>query len=53
VTGNHQGLNLKGAERNDGDPLAVDFGKQCESSPKETERQIAAMAAAMLSGAAA
>ena len=32
------------------DPFAVDFGRQFESSPKASERQIAAMAAAMLSG---
>jgi NAD(P)-dependent dehydrogenase (short-subunit alcohol dehydrogenase family) len=35
------------------DPFAVDFGRQFGSSPKAAERQIAAMAAAMLSGAAA
>jgi NAD(P)-dependent dehydrogenase (short-subunit alcohol dehydrogenase family) len=35
------------------DPFAVDFGRQFESSPKESERQMAAMAAAMLSGSAA
>jgi hypothetical protein len=35
------------------DPSAVDFGRQFESSPKASERQIAAMTAAMLSGAAA
>jgi NAD(P)-dependent dehydrogenase (short-subunit alcohol dehydrogenase family) len=35
------------------DPFSVEFGRQFGSSPKETERQIAAMAAAMLSGAAA
>jgi NAD(P)-dependent dehydrogenase (short-subunit alcohol dehydrogenase family) len=35
------------------DPFAVEFGRQFGSSPKETERQIAAMAAAMLSGTAA
>jgi NAD(P)-dependent dehydrogenase (short-subunit alcohol dehydrogenase family) len=35
------------------DPFAVDFGRQFESSPKATERQFAAMAAAMLSGATA
>lgn len=35
------------------DPFAVDFGKQFESSPKASERQFAAMAAAMLAGAAA
>jgi NAD(P)-dependent dehydrogenase (short-subunit alcohol dehydrogenase family) len=35
------------------DPFAVEFGRQFGSSPKETERQIAAMAAAMSSGAAA
>ena len=35
------------------DAFAVDFGRQFESSPKASERQIAAMAAAMLSGSAA
>ena len=35
------------------DPLAVDFGRQFGSSPKTAERQFAAMAVAMLSGAAA
>src|SRR5262249_30996848 len=35
------------------DPFAVEFGRQFGSSPKEAERQMAAMAAAMLSGAAA
>jgi NAD(P)-dependent dehydrogenase (short-subunit alcohol dehydrogenase family) len=35
------------------DPFAVDFGRQFESSPKASERQIAAMTAAMLSGSAA
>ena len=35
------------------DPFAVDFGRQFGSSPKASERQVAAMAAAMLSGAAA
>lgn len=35
------------------DPFAVDFGRQFESSPKASERQLAAMAAAMLSGSAA
>lgn len=35
------------------DPFTVDFGRRFGSSPKATERQIAAMAAAMLSGAAA
>jgi NAD(P)-dependent dehydrogenase (short-subunit alcohol dehydrogenase family) len=35
------------------DPIAVDLGRQFESSPKGSERQIAAMAAAMLSGSAA
>jgi len=30
------------------DPFAVDFGRQFGSSPKESERQMAAMAAAML-----
>ena len=34
------------------DPFAVDFGRQFESSPKASERQIAAMTAAMLSGSA-
>jgi NAD(P)-dependent dehydrogenase (short-subunit alcohol dehydrogenase family) len=34
------------------DPFAVDFGRQFGSSPKASERQIAAMAAAMLTGAA-
>lgn len=32
------------------DPFAVDFGRQFGSSPKASERQIAAMAAAMLAG---
>ncbi len=35
------------------DPFAADFGRQFGSSPKAAERQIAAMTAAMLSGAAA
>src|SRR3989441_5353943 len=35
------------------DPFAVDFGRRFESSPKASERQVAAMAAAMLSGSAA
>jgi NAD(P)-dependent dehydrogenase (short-subunit alcohol dehydrogenase family) len=35
------------------DPFAVDFGRQFESSPKASERQIAAMTAAMFSGSAA
>ena len=35
------------------DPYAVDFGRQFGSSPKDSERQIAAMTAAMLSGPAA
>ena len=35
------------------DPFAVDFGRQFGSSPKASERQVAAMAAAMRSGAAA
>jgi NAD(P)-dependent dehydrogenase (short-subunit alcohol dehydrogenase family) len=35
------------------DSFAVDFGRQFESSPKASERQIAAMVAAMLSGSAA
>jgi len=35
------------------DPYAVDFGRQFESSPKSSERQMAAMTAAMLSGSAA
>jgi NAD(P)-dependent dehydrogenase (short-subunit alcohol dehydrogenase family) len=35
------------------DPFAVDFGRRFESSPKASERQIAAMVAAMLSGSAA
>ena len=35
------------------DPFALDFGRQFGSSPKAAERQIAAMAAAMLSGSAA
>jgi NAD(P)-dependent dehydrogenase (short-subunit alcohol dehydrogenase family) len=35
------------------DPFAADFGQQFESSPKDSERQMAAMAAAMRSGAAA
>jgi NAD(P)-dependent dehydrogenase (short-subunit alcohol dehydrogenase family) len=35
------------------DPYAVEFGRQFASSPKASERQVAAMAAAMLSGTAA
>jgi NAD(P)-dependent dehydrogenase (short-subunit alcohol dehydrogenase family) len=35
------------------DPFAMEFGRQFGSSPKESERQMAAMAAAMLSGSAA
>jgi NAD(P)-dependent dehydrogenase (short-subunit alcohol dehydrogenase family) len=35
------------------DPFAVDFGRQFESSPKASEQQMAATAAAMLSGSAA
>jgi short-subunit dehydrogenase len=35
------------------DSVGVDFGRQFESSPKTSERQMAAMAAAMLSGSAA
>jgi len=35
------------------DPFAVDFGRQFGSSPKDAERQIAAMTAAMLSRSAA
>jgi len=35
------------------DPFAVNFGRQFESSPKGSERQISAMTAAMLSGSAA
>src|SRR5918994_3275029 len=35
------------------DPFAVEFARQFESSPKTSERQFAAMAAAMLSGSAA
>jgi NAD(P)-dependent dehydrogenase (short-subunit alcohol dehydrogenase family) len=35
------------------DPFAVDFGRQFGSSPKASERQIAAMFAAMVSGSAA
>jgi NAD(P)-dependent dehydrogenase (short-subunit alcohol dehydrogenase family) len=35
------------------DPYAVDFGRQFGSSPKDSERQITAMTAAMLSGPAA
>jgi short-subunit dehydrogenase len=34
------------------DPFAVNFGRQFEASPKSTERQTAAVVAAMLSGAA-
>ncbi|HYS09475.1 MAG TPA: SDR family oxidoreductase [Myxococcales bacterium] len=34
------------------DPYALDFGRQFASSPKESERQFAAMAAAVLSGSA-
>src|SRR5258708_29773541 len=32
------------------DPFALDFGRRFQSSPKASERQIAAMIAAMLSG---
>ena len=35
------------------DPFAVDFGRQFAASPKASERQMAAMIAAMLSGSAA
>jgi len=35
------------------DPFAMNFGRQFESSPKDSERQMAAMAAALRSGAAA
>jgi hypothetical protein len=35
------------------DPFALDFGRQFQSSPKASERQIAAMAGAMLSRPAA
>jgi NAD(P)-dependent dehydrogenase (short-subunit alcohol dehydrogenase family) len=35
------------------DPFSVQFGQQYEASPKDAERQMAAMATAMLSGAAA
>jgi hypothetical protein len=35
------------------DPFAVDFARRFESSPKASERQIAAMTAAMLSGSPA
>ena len=35
------------------DPFAVDFGRQFGSSPKDAERQMAAIAAEMLSGSAA
>jgi NAD(P)-dependent dehydrogenase (short-subunit alcohol dehydrogenase family) len=35
------------------DSVGMDFGRQFESSPKTSERQMAAMAAAMLSGSAA
>ncbi len=35
------------------DPFAVNFGRQFESSPKEAERQMAALVAATRSGAAA
>ncbi len=35
------------------DPYAVDFGRQFGSSPKASERQIAALTAAMLSASAA
>jgi len=35
------------------DPFAVDFGRRFGSSPKASERQIAALTAAMLSGSAA
>jgi len=35
------------------DPFAVDFGRQFASSPKASERQVAAMVAALVSGSAA
>jgi hypothetical protein len=35
------------------DPFAADFGRRFGSSPKASERQIAAMTAAMLSGVVA
>lgn len=35
------------------DPFSVEFGRQFESSPKDAERQFAAMAVAMLAGSAA
>jgi NAD(P)-dependent dehydrogenase (short-subunit alcohol dehydrogenase family) len=35
------------------DPFAVEFSRQFESSPKESERQMTAVAAAMVSGSAA
>jgi NAD(P)-dependent dehydrogenase (short-subunit alcohol dehydrogenase family) len=35
------------------DPFAVDFGRQFESSPKTSERQVTAMIAAMAAGSAA
>lgn len=35
------------------DPFALEFGQRYQSSPKDSERQMAAMAGAMLSGSAA
>ena len=35
------------------DPISADFGRQFASSPKETERQMAAMAGALMAGSAA
>jgi hypothetical protein len=35
------------------DPYAVDFGRQFGASPKASERQMAALAAAMLPGSGA
>jgi hypothetical protein len=46
-------LSFDGQEDIFPDPFAVDFGRQFGSSPKASERQMTAMAAAMLSGSAA
>ena len=35
------------------DPFALDFGRRFASSPKDSEPQVAAMTAALLSGSAA
>jgi hypothetical protein len=52
VTGANDGIEA-GQEDIFPDPYALDFGRQFASSPKASERQFAAMAAAMLSGSAA